>query len=404
MALNMAHSPYSLSLQRIILGGRYTDLRRLGGTNSVVFSALDTCSKHKVTVKRLSTHSHVQCRAALREIRILRHLEHDNIVDMYDVLGLVDRESGELLSIYIVEEYCDTDLHCVLLSQQLDDEHVKLFSYQLIKGIKYIHSSNVIHRDIKPSNLLINLHKGELKICDFGSSRMLDPNYDHSGYLTHGKSTLWYRAPECIITPKQYNKRCDIWSAACVLAETLLGTGKALYPGKTEVEQLQLISECVCTSNSVFSHETIMIELTRDPSYSEKPIHPLSDRFPASQSGEESALDLLERMLKFNPGDRLSAEQALSHPYFDVYSYPQDEPCHQHPFQIESYVVDFTSEGTEDLKEILLEHATPIFSADDDALLKMKEDDETEEEEDKEGDEEEEDSWPGCSKSDFEKL
>jgi len=140
-----------------------------------------------------------------------------------------------------------------------------------------------------------------------------------------------------------------------------------------------------------------MIELTRDPSYSEKPSHPLSDRLPVS--GEESALDLLERMLKFNPGDRLSAEQALSHPYFDVYSYPQDEPSHQHPFQIESYVVDFTSEGTEDLKELLLEHATPIFSADDDALLKMKEDDEIEE-----GDDEEEDSWPGCSKSDFEKL
>lgn len=399
MALNFeSHSPYSLSLQRVILGGRYTDLKRLGGTNSVVFSALDTCSNHKVTVKRLSTQSHVQCKAALREIRILRHLEHDNIVDMYDVLGLVDRESGELLSIYIVEEYCDTDLHCLLRGQQLDDEHVKLFSYQLLKGIKYIHSSNVIHRDLKPSNLLINLDKGELKICDFGSSRMVDPNYDHSGYLTHDKSTLWYRAPECIITPKQYNKRCDIWSAACVMAETMLG--KPLYTGKTEVEQLQLISECVSTGNSVFSHESSMIELTRDPSYSEKPIHPLSDRFP--HSGTQSALDLLERMLKFNPGDRLSAEQALSHPYFDVYSYPQDEPSHQHPFQIESYVVDFTLEGVRDLRELLLDHATPIFSADDDALLKMKQDDELEEEF-KEG-EHEDDSWPGTSKSDFEKL
>ncbi|KAL5258933.1 hypothetical protein ACHWQZ_G009413 [Mnemiopsis leidyi] len=339
----LSHSPHSLSLQKTLLGGRYTDLKRLGGTNSVVFSALDAPSKHRVAIKRLTAATDQQCRAAIREIRILRHLEHDNIVDLFEILGLVDRERSdrkELLAVYLVLEHCDTDLHFVLKNQTLDSEHVKLFSYQLLKAAKYIHSSNVVHRDIKPSNILINLDKGELKICDFGSARMIDPNYDHSGYLTGGKSTLWYRAPECIITPQQYNKRCDIWSIGCVIAEMILG--KPLYPGKYEHEQLILMSEGVCTSNSVFSHETSMIELTRDPGYSEKPIHPLSDRLPGKSY--QSALNMLEKMLKFNPGERVTSEQALADPYFDVYSYPDDEPINQCPFQIESYVDDFMSD------------------------------------------------------------
>ena len=123
-------------------------------------------------------------------------------MDMYETLGLVDRGgsnsdtkdscssgvgSSDLLAVYLVLEHCDTDLHFVLRNQTLDSDHVKLFSYQLLRAAKYIHSSNVVHRDIKPSNILINLEKGELKICDFGSARMIDPNYDHSGYLTGGK-------------------------------------------------------------------------------------------------------------------------------------------------------------------------------------------------------------------------
>lgn len=387
----LSHSPHSLSLQKSLLGGRYTDLKRLGGTNSVVFSALDTLSTHRVAIKRLTAGTDQQCRSALREIRILRHLrEHDNIVDMYEVLGLVDRESSgknELRVVYLVLEHCDTDLHFVLKNQSsLDCEHVKLFSYQLLKAAKYIHSSNVVHRDIKPSNILINLIKEELKICDFGSARMIDPNYDHTGYLTGGKSTLWYRAPECIITPQQYNKRCDIWSIGCVIAEMILG--KPLHPGKFEHEQLLLISEGVCTSNSVFSHESSMIELARDPSYSEKPIHPLSDRLPGKSY--QAALNMLEKMLKFNPGDRVTSEQALADPYFDVYSYPEDEPINRHPFQIESYVDDFMS----DVKDILLDLTTPIYCAEDDSA------DQKEEEEESECVGE---AWPGTSKSTFEK-
>eukprot|EP00116_Pleurobrachia_bachei_P010488 sb/3470750/ len=189
-----SHSPLSLSLQRSLLGGRYTDLKRLGGTSSVVFSAVDALSKHRLVNPFLlviitpQTVGLTQCRSALREIRIIRHLQHDNIVDMYEILGLVDRDNtSDLLAVYLILEHCDTDLHFVLRNQTLDSDHVKLFSYQLLKASKYIHSSNVVHRDLKPSNILINLDKGELKICDFGSARMLDPNYDHSGYLTGGK-------------------------------------------------------------------------------------------------------------------------------------------------------------------------------------------------------------------------
>ena len=98
-------------------------------------------------------------------------------------------------------------------------------------------------------------------------------------------------------------------------------SGKPLFPGKFQHEQLLLIAEGVCTSNSVFSHERVMVELTRDPSYTEKPVHPLSDRLPGKQY--QSALNLLEKMIKFNPRERVTSEQALADPYFDVYSYPE---------------------------------------------------------------------------------
>ena len=152
---------------------------------------------------------------------------------MHQILGLVDREDNtdplyredtksELLAVYLILEHCDTDLAFVLKNQALDSDHVKLFSYQLLKAAKYIHSSNVCHRDVKPSNILINLDKGELKICDFGSARMIDPNYDHSGYLTGGKRSVcnltvldgkFFPAPSFLAKPKK--QRTGIGIGTC---------------------------------------------------------------------------------------------------------------------------------------------------------------------------------------------
>ena len=127
-----------------------------------------------------TVNSHKQ--VALREVRILRKLQHENIVKIHDVLSPPDSDHDNVTkapAVYIVEELLDTDLRHIIDGGTLTKEHTRLFMYQLLRGIKYLHSANVLHRDLKPSNLLINLEDLVLKIGDFGMARILDPDYSH---------------------------------------------------------------------------------------------------------------------------------------------------------------------------------------------------------------------------------
>jgi mitogen-activated protein kinase 1/3 len=140
--------------------------------------------------------------------------------------------------VYIVQYLMDTDLHKLLKKQTISNQLVCYFLYQILRGLKYIHSANVLHRDLKPSNLLIN-NNFNLKICDFGLSRIADPGVDHTGFLTEYVATRWYRAPEIMLMPKGYNKSIDVWSVGCILAEMI--SNKPLFPGKHYLDQLNLI-------------------------------------------------------------------------------------------------------------------------------------------------------------------
>jgi mitogen-activated protein kinase 1/3 len=161
--------------------------------------------------------------------------------------------------VYIVQCLMETDLHKLLKTQKLSNEHVCYFLYQILRGLKYIHSANVLHRDLKPSNLLLNtncdLKVGNgswccslmrrqfdgfySKICDFGLARIADPDHDHTGFLTEYVATRWYRAPEIMLNSKGYNKSIDVWSVGCILAEML--NNKPLFPGKHYLDQLNHI-------------------------------------------------------------------------------------------------------------------------------------------------------------------
>ncbi|KAM7372196.1 hypothetical protein PAMP_009384 [Pampus punctatissimus] len=140
--------------------------------------------------------------------------------------------------IYIVQTLMETDLYKLLKSQRLSNDHVCYFLYQILRGLKYIHSANVLHRDLKPSNLLINT-TCDLKICDFGLARIADPEHDHTGFLTEYVATRWYRAPEIMLNSKGYSKSIDIWSVGCILAEML--SNKPIFPGKHYLDQLNHI-------------------------------------------------------------------------------------------------------------------------------------------------------------------
>ncbi|XP_067105591.1 mitogen-activated protein kinase 6 [Osmerus mordax] len=325
------------------LGPRYMDLKPLGyGGNGLVFSAVDMDCDKRVAVKKIVLTDPQSVKHALREIKIIRRLDHDNIVKVFETLGPSGRRLTEDLvsltevnSVYIVQEYMETDL-CQLLERGLLSEgHARLFMYQLLRGLKYIHSANVLHRDLKPSNLFVNTEDLVLKIGDFGLARIMDPHYSHKGHLSEGLVTKWYRSPRLLLSPNNYTKAIDMWAAGCIFAEML--TGKTLFAGAHELEQMQLILESIPVlreEDRQELHSVIPVFIRSDMT---QPHTPLAKILPGASS---QALDFLEKILTFNPMDRLTAEEALAHPYMADYSFPLDEPVSLHPFHIEDEVDD----------------------------------------------------------------
>uniref|UniRef100_A0A8C8SG26 Mitogen-activated protein kinase 4 n=1 Tax=Pelusios castaneus TaxID=367368 RepID=A0A8C8SG26_9SAUR len=321
------------------LGCRFVDFRPLGvGANGLVLSAVDSKSCCKVAVKKITISDPQSMKHAFREIKIIRRLDHDNIVKVYEVLGPKGADlQGELFKfnvVYIIQEYIETDLAQLLEQGTLPEEHAKLFMYQLLRGLKYIHSANILHRDLKPANIFISTEDLVLKIGDFGLARIVDQHYSHKGYLSEGLVTKWYRSPRLLLSPNNYTKAIDMWAAGCILAEML--TGRMLFAGSHELEQMQLILETIPVVHEEDKEELLRVMPTFVNSTWEVK-KPLCKLLPEVNS---EAIDFLEKILTFNPRDRLTAEMGLQHPYMSPYSCPEDEPVSQHPFRIEDEIDD----------------------------------------------------------------
>lgn len=313
--------------QQFNVGPRYTDLRYISeGAYGVVVSAYDNNTDTRVAIKKISPFDHqTYCQRTLREIRILTRFSHENIIDIRDIISA---PSVELMrDVYIVQCLMETDLHHVIRAQQLSEEHICYFLYQILRGLKYIHSANVLHRDLKPSNLLIN-GNCDLKICDFGLARVASPELDDAVILTEYVATRWYRAPEIMLNSRGYSKSIDVWSVGCIFAEMI--SGRAIFPGRHYLEQLQLILRVV-GSPSPEELNWIRNQRARDYLISLEPSRriPWNERYPGKSP---RALDLLDKMLTMNPNDRINVEDALAHPYFDLYYDPADEPVAERPF------------------------------------------------------------------------
>ena len=170
------------------LDRRFQDVRPLGfGAGGLVYSAFDSNTSRNVSVKKISLNDQRSWRRALREVRILKRLKHENIVVLHDVLD----ENGDDLkvnsppnvnrkSLFFIQELMDTNLKYLIDSKQLSFAHVRFLMYQLLRGLKYLHSANVLHRDLKPANLFVDCESVLLKIGDFGTSRIVDPAYNHA--------------------------------------------------------------------------------------------------------------------------------------------------------------------------------------------------------------------------------
>uniref|UniRef100_A0A674MA26 Mitogen-activated protein kinase n=1 Tax=Takifugu rubripes TaxID=31033 RepID=A0A674MA26_TAKRU len=344
--------------QMFDVGPRYTNLSYIGeGAYGMVCSAMDNTTNQRVAIKKISPFEHqTYCQRTLREIKILLRFRHENIIGINDILRAQHIDS--MRDVYIVQTLMETDLYKLLKTQKLSNDHVCYFLYQILRGLKYIHSANVLHRDLKPSNLLINT-TCDLKICDFGLARIADPEHDHTGFLTEYVATRWYRAPEIMLNSKGYSKSIDIWSVGCILAEML--SNRPIFPGKHYLDQLNHILNVL---GSPSQEDLNCIINTKARNYLQS--LPLKNRIPWERLYNNSsikilsALDLLDRMLTFNPIKRITVEEALAHPYLEQYYDPTDEPVAEEPFNFSMEVDDLPKEK---LKELIYEETARFQDA-----------------------------------------
>ena len=224
------------------LDTRYKLLENIGnGAYGVVCSAIDTENDSKVAIKKIPRTFDVVTTAkrTYRELKILKHFKHDNIISIKNILK-PPADLEQFNDVYVVLDLMETDLHHIIHSQQpLTEEHARYFLYQILRGLKYIHSANVLHRDLKPSNLLVN-QDCELKIGDFGMARGLSSSpSEQKRVMTEYVATRWYRAPELMLSLNEYSEAIDMWSVGCIFAE-MLGR-KHLFPGTNYLNQLQVM-------------------------------------------------------------------------------------------------------------------------------------------------------------------
>jgi len=290
----------------------YTNCKVIGnGSFGVVFQAkltgagsqdgMDIAIKKVLQDKRFKN----------RELQIMRLVSHPNVVDLkaffYSNGEKKDEVYLNLVLEYVPETVYRASRHYAKLKQPMPMLQVKLYMYQLLRSLAYIHSVGICHRDIKPQNLLLNPATGVLKLCDFGSAKILVAGEPNVSYIC----SRYYRAPELIFGATNYTTNIDIWSTGCVMAELMLG--QPLFPGESGINQLVEIIKVLGTP----SREQIK---TMNPNYMEhkfpqiKP-HPFSKVFRPRTAPE--AIDLVSKLLEYTPEARLSAIEAMCHPFFD---------------------------------------------------------------------------------------
>ncbi|KAI0741938.1 kinase-like domain-containing protein [Daedaleopsis nitida] len=328
---------------------RWKLIRELGsGAYGYVISAVDEISGEPVAIKLVTRalEKVALAKRILREITLLRHFSHENITGLVDVDCSSDLSEMHVFQHsrcprYIYMEPMEADLHQIIRSgQALSNEHVLYFMYQVLRGMKFIHSAGVVHRDLKPGNLLVN-SDCELKICDFGLARGFHSAPDENPILmTEYVATRWYRAPEIMVVYKAYTTAIDVWSIGCIMAELLMG--KPIFKGKDSnsgchtvavcgfmmypfaVDQLNKILDVIGTPD-----DDVITRLASPKAAAYLRSLPYKRRVPFEKlmpTAEPQAIDLLKQLLVFDPAGRYTVPDALEHPWLVSYHDAVDEP------------------------------------------------------------------------------
>lgn len=322
------HSSSTLGKQLPVLTGcRSVDnYERLNfieeGTYGRVFRGRDIQTNKIYALKEIKLNNEVEGfpLTALREVSILVSLRHPNVVHVREVVV-----GSNLNKIYMVMEYAQHDMKKVLdnMKHPFSQAEVKSLLQQLLSGVAYLHDNWVLHRDLKTSNLLLD-DQGILKICDFGLARLYS---DPLKPYTQPVVTLWYRAPELLLGAKTYTPAIDIWSVGCIFAEWL--RRKTLFEGRTEIEQLTKMWEILGTPNEEIWPGLYQLPNANKIKFIQQPYNRLSQRLDNNIYGSQTSvtklgLDLMNKLLTYDPEKRIQAQDALNHPYFEEIPKPVD--------------------------------------------------------------------------------
>ncbi|ELU07082.1 hypothetical protein CAPTEDRAFT_214926 [Capitella teleta] len=282
------------------------------GAFGVVWSVTDPRDGKRVALKKMPNvfQNLISCKRVYRELKMLCHFKHDNVLSAQDILQPPHIDFFQ--EIYVVTELMQSDLHKIIVSPQpLTADHVKVFLYQILRGLKYLHSTRVLHRDIKPGNLLVNSNCC-LKICDFGLARVVEP--DDSVNMTQEVVTQYYRAPEILMGTRHYSYAVDLWSVGCIFAELL--SRRILFQAQTPIQQLDLITDLLGTparddmrTACDAARQHVMRQKHKPPT--------LAALYTLSNHATHEAVHLMCRLLVFDPAKRIAAAEALAHPYLD---------------------------------------------------------------------------------------
>lgn len=293
----------------------FEKLNRVGeGTYGIVYRARDTKTNELVALKRVRMEKEKDGLpvSGLREISILMSCNHENVVPLREIAV-----GKSLDNIFLVMAFCEQDLASLLDNMQtpFSESQVKCIMLQVFRGLRYLHDSYIVHRDLKVSNLLLT-DKGCVKIADFGLARLygipLKP-------MTPKVVTLWYRSPELLLNSKTQTTAIDMWSAGCILGELL--AHKPLLPGRSEINQLEIIIDLLGTPNAQIWPEIEDLPSLKDFTLKIQPYNNLKQKFSwLSQAG----LRLLNFLFMYDPHKRATADECLQSTYFKEAPFPID--------------------------------------------------------------------------------
>nr|XP_022906072.1 serine/threonine-protein kinase PITSLRE [Onthophagus taurus] len=287
------------------------------GTYGVVYRARDKRTEEIVALKRLKMEKEKEGFpiTSLREINTLLKGQHPNIVTVREIVV-----GSNMDKIFIVMDYVEHDLKSLMETmrhkkQTFTAGEVKCLLKQLLAAVAHLHDNWILHRDLKTSNLLLS-HKGILKVGDFGLAREYgSPLKAYTPIVV----TLWYRAPELLLCTKEYSTPIDIWSVGCIFAELLLMN--AYFPGKSEVDQLNKVFKELGTPSEKIWPGFKQLPAVQKMKFAEFPVSNLRNRFSMLT---ELGLGLLCKFLTYDPVQRVTAEDALKHGYFNEAPLPID--------------------------------------------------------------------------------